>query len=134
MIGWHGMKTNPGKCCMLASKNGSFDASVGENKISNTKPKKLLEVTFDNRFSYLRRNRLRTKQLFSQYQTFKMKHTYLQKLPVLIVSPKILLCMFQQSHMGNYFYTKYFLIYLFHNGISQNANTNWNNSDLIKVL
>ena len=32
----------------------------------------------------------------------------------------------QRSHMGKYFYyTRYFSIYLFHDGVSQNTNTNW---------
>ena len=43
------MKTNPDKCHLRLSKNRNFEASVNENRISNTKFEKPLSVTFDNR-------------------------------------------------------------------------------------
>ena len=38
---------------------------------------------------------------------------------------KFFLYICQRSHVSNYFYTRYFSIYLFHDEISQNLNTNW---------
>ena len=47
------MKANPGKCHLLLSKNGNFEANINENKISNTKFEKLLGVTFDNQLTLI---------------------------------------------------------------------------------
>ena len=46
------MKGNSDKCHMLVSKNGSFAANIGENKISNTKTMKLLGVTFHHPLTF----------------------------------------------------------------------------------
>ena len=46
------MKANPGKCDLLLSKNGNFEANINENRISNTKFEKLLGITFDNQLSF----------------------------------------------------------------------------------
>ena len=43
------MKANPYKCHLLLSKNRNFEASINENRISNTKFEKPLSLTFDNR-------------------------------------------------------------------------------------
>ena len=39
------MKASSGKCRLILSKNGSFEANINENDISNTKFEKLLGVT-----------------------------------------------------------------------------------------
>ena len=51
--------------------------------------------------------------------------TVLKQLSALMLCLKNFLYICQQSHVGNYFYTRYLSIYLFHDGISQNPNTNW---------
>ena len=48
----NGMKDNPDKCHLLLSKNKSFEANINENRISNTRFKKLLRVTFDNQLNF----------------------------------------------------------------------------------
>ena len=50
---------------------------------------------------------------------------YSQQLFALIWYLEIVLYICQRSHVGNYFHTRYFSIYLFHDGISQNPKTNW---------
>ena len=46
------MKVDPDKCHLLLSKNGNFEANIYENRISNTKLEKLLDVTFDSRLNF----------------------------------------------------------------------------------
>ena len=46
------LKGNPGKCHLLLSKNENFEANINENRISNTRFKKFLGVTFDNQFNF----------------------------------------------------------------------------------
>ena len=48
----NGMKANPDKCHLLLSRTGNFEASINENRISNTRFKKLLVVTFDNQLNF----------------------------------------------------------------------------------
>ena len=48
----NGMKANPDKRQMFVSKNGSFVANTGENKISDAITVKHLRVTFDNRLTF----------------------------------------------------------------------------------
>ena len=47
---------------------------------------------------------------------------------------KFFLCICQRSHVGNYFYTKYLSIYLFHDRVSQNLNTNWSTGTTVIQL
>ena len=46
------MKGNPDKCHLLLNKNDNFGANINENRISNTRFKKLLGVTFDNQLNF----------------------------------------------------------------------------------
>ena len=48
----NGMKTNPGKCLILVSKNRSLTVK----KIFNTKTGKLLGITFDHRLTFNNNN------------------------------------------------------------------------------
>ena len=46
------LKGNPDKCHLLLSKNENFEANINENRISNTRFKKFLGVTFDNQLNF----------------------------------------------------------------------------------
>ena len=48
----NGMKANPDKCHLLLSKNENFEANINENRISNARFEKLLDVTFDNQLNF----------------------------------------------------------------------------------
>ena len=47
-----GMKANCDKCHLLLSKNENFEANINENRISNTRFEKLLDVTFNNQLNF----------------------------------------------------------------------------------
>ena len=61
-------------------------------------------------------------QIWQYYHQVLLRHCTC-KLSALILCSKIILHVCQRSHVGNYFYTRYFLLYLFHEGISKNPNT-----------
>ena len=48
----NGQKGNPDKYHLLLSKNDNFEANINENKISNTRPEKRVDVTFDNQLIF----------------------------------------------------------------------------------
>ena len=46
------MKSNPGKCHLLVSRNDNVEVRIGNFQIENTKREKLLGIQLDNRLSF----------------------------------------------------------------------------------
>ena len=46
------MRANPNKRHLLLKKNENFEANINENRISNTRFEKIIDVTFDNHLNF----------------------------------------------------------------------------------